>query len=499
LLDLQLFNRVFGSSKFPYAKISNDRLEPTALTRCVGIFGNPSSGKTMWMAKHIVDYAKEFPDRPVFSLDVKGSLTNEILKLVLREPPEVREQLISRLVLDAPGHSDYVLPTPEFSTDYGIPMEDQVQRVAKNLARLDPDLMTQTPIMGAIPIKDTGPNFFRLLTAIKNELGESWQITEAKRLIMDEGLRKRSVTKYGGNVPEAKWYFESFFDDLTASEQYRRSGTLVSVLGAVEPRTTRAKLGYFKPAWTPKGAIQKGQIVLIDGSGLANHEPSRNYLFMQAYSLVKAEIDKRIPDDPRDKPVSLVMDEVVSILGIPSMAPEIASIPSQNRSRKLQLYVALQELQQVSKELRPHLWSFGNIVCFAMTNFDEAYELAQQLFPYIPETVKLPSKTDSQQPITEVHSGQYTLLANQIQRLGHRHCLIRYYKNERDLDKFIHDVPRTSEVLNYPVDVWALRERLLRTYGVPLRDALKDINDRIKESGPTAPKVAPKIKKASSG
>ena len=332
--------------------------------------------------------------------------------------------------------------------------------------------------MGAMPILDTGPNIFRVLSAIKNEFGESWQITEAKRLIMETPTRRQAVAKFGGSIPDAKWYFEKFFDELSDSEQYKRTSALLSVLGAVEPATTRAKLGYYKPAWTANGAVEKGQIILVDGSGLANHESSRDYLFMQAYSLIKAEIDKRIPDDPRDKPVSLVMDEVVSILRIPSMADEIASIPSQNRSRKLQLYIALQELNQVSKELRPHLWSLGNIVCFAMTNFDEAVEIAQQLFPYVPTDIKLPSKSEYAQPVTEISTGQYIKLANQIQRLNHRHCLIRYYKNERDMDQYIHDVLKTSDVPGGEVDVWSLRERLLKEHGVPVRTALKEINER---------------------
>ena len=150
LFDIRLLNKILGTSRFPNSKVDDDALSPSALTRCVGVFGNPSSGKTYWMAKHIVDYALEFPDRPIFVLDVKGSLTNLILKIVLSKPRDVREALISRLVLDALGHPDYVLPTPEFCPETGIPMEDQIQRVAKNLARLNP--------RAYIPESDNGRN-----------------------------------------------------------------------------------------------------------------------------------------------------------------------------------------------------------------------------------------------------------------------------------------------------------------------------------------------------
>ena len=71
------------------------------------------------------------------------------------------------------------------------------------------------------------------------------------------------------------------------------------------------------------------------------------------------EINKRRPADPNDLPVSLVLDEVYSLLRIPGMADEIASLSPQYRSRKLQLYIVLQELAQVSRELLPHHLEFG--------------------------------------------------------------------------------------------------------------------------------------------
>ncbi len=138
-------------------------------------------------------------------------------------------------------------------------------------------------------------------------------------------------------------------------------------------------MGYYRPGWTAKEAIDKGLLVLVDGARLINREITQHYLFMQVYSLIMAEINKRRPSDPNDKPVSLVMDEVYSLIQIPGMAPEISRLSPQYRSRKLQLYVVLQELSQMALELRPHIWSLGNLVCFALSNFNEAYELSQQV------------------------------------------------------------------------------------------------------------------------
>jgi hypothetical protein len=481
LLDGKFFaNLLWGPThSFPNTRRGSDTLPWEALTRCVLILGSPSSGKTRWMAKHVLDYAKAFPDRPIFILDVRGGLTKEVLRLVLLEPPEVREALTKRLIVDALNHPNYVLTTAEFSTDYGWEMEEQVERVVLNLERLNHELIEQNPTMGRIPLQEVGKNIFRLLGAIRDEIGENWQITEAKRLIMEDGLRKWAVNKFGQSVPATKWYFEKFFEEMSDSERYKRTAAFISVLGAIESNFIRAKLGgSSKPAVIPKQIIDQGQIYMMDGSAMANLKTPRDYLFMQAYTLIKGEIDRRMPDDPNDKPVSLILDEGLSMLKIPSMAMEIADMPSQNRARKLQFYIALQELNQVSLELRPSLWTFGNIVSFAMTNVDDAKVIAEQLFSYIPERVKLQAKVDYQQPITEVHTGQIVLHANAIQHLKHRECIIRTLKNERDPEKYVRWIPRTTEVPQDEANVWEFKERLIKEHGVPIRQVLREISQR---------------------
>jgi hypothetical protein len=136
------------------------------------------------------------------------------------------------------------------------------------------------------------------------------------------------------------------------------------------------------------------------------------------------EINKHTPGDPKDKPVALVIDEVYSLLSIPGMAEEVGMLSPLYRSRKLELYIVLQALSQLAPTLRQQIWSIGNIVSFAVSNFEEAYELAQQIFAYRPDTVKLDPKTDTQQPMLEADRGQYLQIAN-LQRMQHRECIMR--------------------------------------------------------------------------
>jgi len=134
----------------------------------------------------------------------------------------------------------------------------------------------------------------------------------------------------------------------------KRNENLCAYLDAGSNRAIeiRARVGYYRPGWTAKEAIEKGLMVLCDGANLINRETTQHYLFMQVYSLIMAEINKRRPANPDDLPVSLVMDEVYSLLKIRD-GPEISSLSPQYRSRKLQLYIVLQELSQMSPELRP--------------------------------------------------------------------------------------------------------------------------------------------------
>jgi hypothetical protein len=120
------------------------------------------------------------------------------------------------------------------------------------------------------------------------------------------------------------------------------------------------------------------------------------------------------------------------------------------------------------------------LVSFAVSNFDEAYKISQQVFKYQPTLSKLPAKTDNQQPMIEPDRGQYLTHANWIQRLNHRQCLIRRYYSERTLDKYLRLIPKTRDhQLTRPGnELQDLKDALLKERGVAVREALEIINHR---------------------
>lgn len=460
--------------------------------------GKQGTGKTTALARHLVNYFKRYPDRAIFVLDWSGSITDAILAIIHQDTD--RDGLLKRIIYDQLGNSEWVVPMPEFSSEYGSSYEDQIQRVVSNLGKLSPHLIQNAPILGGVAINEIAPHFFRLLTAITNDevdSNETWQITEMKRLIVDRNLLKKYLSKFGSRVPETNWFLtnEYLTQEIKTNEREMRTYVLRAILNLTDIREIKARLGYYRPGWTPKEAIDGGKMILIDGAKLIGQEQTQHYLFTQVFSLIMAEIKKRRPADPNDQPVSLILDEVYSLLSIPGMAVELSQLSPQYRSRKLQLYIVLQELAQMSDELRPHIWSLGNVVSFAMANFNEAYEIAQQLFKYDPKSEKIPSIDPKHLPLLENDRGQYLEIANWIQRLNKRECIIRRHFTESQMEKNIVHVSQTKNSITTSnvskADLDSLKDSLLQKKGIRVRDALEIINRRLLE--PSGDQIRPTI------
>jgi hypothetical protein len=460
----------------------DDLLYFDSLTRGGLVIGRPGVGKTVWMAMQLLAYSLAYPSRPIFTLDASGSLTDEFIKLVYMLPAADRESILERLVYDRLGDPNLAVPMPFFSPDYGLNYEEQVQRVASNFKKLSEHLVERAPILGGLALSETAPELYRLLCAIQNEEGECWQITEAKKLLLNYGLLRRACKKYGRIVPEAKWYFEKEYLSKHVSNRERelRTYALRSILGMIEHRPIRARVGYQRPGWTPKEAIEKGLIVLVSGEELINQEQAQAILFTDVFSQILAQINKRTPHDPNDKHVLLAIDEVSMLLKVPGMAEEIGKISPQYRSRRLQILVVIQALWQLAENLKEQIWSLGNVTCFGIDDFQEAYTVAQQLFRYDQASTKPEQVSRSGQPVVESDRGQYLSGANWLQHLEHRECVLKRYITEGQEDRFVRHIRRTCDRPNEPLDepLVEIKERLLKRRAIPVKEVLTVINNR---------------------
>jgi hypothetical protein len=486
LVDLLLGGREPNHPDFPDVKeVKDDMVYFDSLTRGLGISGNPGTGKTTTTAHMIMTYARTYPTRPVVVFDASGSLTNEILLTMEGLPPEERARIRSRVVLDMPGHPNWVVPKPMFHSDYGLTKEELVQKAVGILKELNHEKMERNPTM-ATAISTTAPELFRLIFEITDDVGESWQITEAKKLLIDTyegGLLEKAIEEYGKKAPSAKWYLEAeLLKNLSQPARESRIGSLITALEVIETDPLRAKYGYPRPGVSYNEIIEKGLIYIISGEKLANQDEAQAWTFWDEFASLRAVINQRIPHNPKDKPVLLVIDEVYKLFEIKGMAKSLGQISTYFRSRKLMPVIILQAFWQLEDTLMKQYWNLGNLITFQMDNLDDAYKLAQQMFKYETTRVKFDAPKEGTNPTAEGDRGQYLQEANWIQNLGKRRMLMRRYVNEQEKEGCIAYVHETTFVERAELDVFQmveLKEQLLKNgRAVHVKDALRIVNNR---------------------
>ena len=479
---MDILNLIAGKS--PPTRVNIARhgdLYEASGTRGTLIIGDPGTGKTIWTAMQVHKQWKAYHDRAVFVFDWSGPMTNAILDLISREPDY--EKRLQKVVLDELGNSEYVIPKPEFHPAYGLTPSEQVARVVGNMEKLAEFLLAGAPFLAGISIEELGKNLFRLLMAIKDKSGNSWQLTEGMDLITDLYLLEKAVNEFGGYAIAAKKYFKKQYipkDVMPPHEKELTTRALRYLLGKIDSREVRASLGYYKPGYTEKEADEKGLLVLIDAHRLINQPAAQHYLIMQRFSQIMAWINKRETDDPNLKPITIALDETYPVLKIPGMAAELGMISPVYRSRKVQLMVIIQALWQLDEQLAKQIWTLGNVVSFGVSNSDEAQEIAKQLFKYDPKYVKNAPKTEYQNPTTENVLGQDRLTADWIQNLKARELIMRRYINEQKKEDGVQFVRKTAEYPKNPpyVSLRDVKDYLLRRRTIPVRDALKVISER---------------------
>jgi len=494
-LILRLIAKLFFKARlgFPEFVVQPGRLlyEPGLVMSSVFV-GRQGVGKTFALATELLEQIKAHPEQPFFIFDWSGGLINTLFQLVLSDPK--REEIAGRLIYDAMGGREidgqpFVMPMPEFSEQYDAEMpwlervEDQVDRVQRVFEEINPNLVERNPTLGGRPIKSLLPNLLLLTNAITDENDNSWQITEATKLLNKE-VRDLARKQVGGRVGKANEYFTYHY---TGEEKIDKElgHALADVLDVLKSRRIRARVGYSRPGWTPAEAIRKGLVVSCDGSGLTNNHKQKDYAYLQLFHLVMDEINKRVPSAPGYHPINWVMDEVYTFTETPSVSRMLAHLPSEYRSRKLQLFLVIQSLKQLAGEengmkgLEDVFFSFGNMVVFSLLDIDDCFVVVKNLIPFDPQLVKVPSRHEGQHDIMENRDEQLAVRAYQLQSLAQRECYVRRFVDEARMDRVMH-FGRTREVRLTAThqDVERLKDKLMLERGVSLAEAEKLIGGR---------------------
>ncbi len=479
-------------------------LHERGLVMSTAFVGRQGSGKTFALAMELLEQIKANPEQPFFIFDWSGGLINTLFQLILSDPK--RDEIVPRLVYDAMGGRTingqaYVMPMPEFSEEYDPEkpwlerVEDQIDRVQRVFEEINPNLIERNPTLGGRPIKGLLPNLLLLANAVTDEKGNSWQITEAIKLL-DKAVRELAWKQFGGRVGKAREYFiHSFTGDSKLDKEL--SDALADILDIINSRRIRARVGYPFPGWTPGEVVRNGLVDLSDGSELNTNQKQKDYLYLQLFHLILNEINKRVPSVPGYQPINWVMDEVYTFTETPSVSRILAHLPSEYRSRKLQLFLVIQSLKQLAGEengkkgLEDVFFSFGNMVVFSLLDIEDCMTIIKNLIPFDPQQVKVPARHEGQHDIMENRDEQLAVRAYQLQHLAQRECYVRRFIDESRMDRIIH-IGRTREVRITAThqDVENLKDKLVLQRGVPLSKAEKIISERkisVKQSKQSKP------------
>jgi hypothetical protein len=163
----------------------------------------------------------------------------------------------------------------------------------------------------------------------------------------------------------------------------------------------------------------------------------------------------------------------------------LAHLPSEYRSRKLQLFLVIQSFKQLAGEehgkkgLEDVFFSFGNMVVFSLLDIEDCFTAVKNFVPFNPLRVKVPARREGQHDIMENRDEQLAIGAYQLQRLAQRECYVRRFVNEARMDRVIH-VGRTREVRLSAThqDVERLKDKLMLQRGVSVSKAEEIINKR---------------------
>lgn len=470
------YDLLFGESRvIPNLRMGRDELYDEGLTMGTFIIGKPGTGKTTWLAQHILSYFHRHPNHPIFILDWSGSISNILLDLISRESQSQAEKDLDRIIYAELGHPSTIVPLPEFSHLYGNPFDAQIRRVQKNLDSLAQ--MYNSEILGGVLINGLIPRVLEVLTSIGNTPQDIWQITELGMVLnYPKKYLPALFSAWSGKISEkTKEVLLKRLINVPGREGELRTYVDSKLQIPITSTALQPALGYYRPGWTPREAIRNGNLVLMNGWRLVGQDVIQHYAFTQIHSLIMDEINQRNPGI-EDGHILYVLDEVLTAKDNPGMADDLSKLPSQYRNRGVCLHLCGQGLWQFNEDLQKAIWNMGNMICFSLDDYNDGFALAQQLSTYHPQMMK---NIPSFHRYAESDKGQTVIFTNFIQNLRKRECLIRRYWTESERDPRIIHVRKTKEVTGNPREpIDAIKERLLKRRGIVVSEALRVINER---------------------
>lgn len=411
--------------------------------------------------------------------------------------PEDQKRLWRRVrYVDMSGESGFVVPFPLYYRLGNESLKDIAWRYLEVILRVNPELK-EAPIMGWNAIAKLGSRLGMVLAAL------GYQITEADSLLnhpedWQGHLQELATQTDDRGVRQAAEFFLREYPEWKRQDRDRAKTALETKLDMFTlDETMQAMFGANQPGINWHEVIEKGQTVLLDFRHEQNSE-HRRFKMLWAFRYFLDFIKHR--GRGRHRPVGLIIDELTSLYnfdaqaGADIFASDLDELINQiARDFRVWLTLAHQEQFQIDEKCHKTLMTMGTQILGVTSDFDSALSRAQRYFQVDPHRVKRcervwltniigwPYVVDYV-PVEYTVEEQDRMAAAEFTNLGLFEFLIRPAKGEGDMTgKLI----RASIANMVDREVWrqealvtALRQRLARRDGIPLKTLLAQIDQR---------------------
>lgn len=464
-------------------------------TRSMGIhiMAGKGSGKSRLMGR-ILCWLDFIRGVPLVILDPNGPSIDNFLDKLTRLPPAYQKQLWKRvLYVDMSGRGGHVVPFPLYYRLGEESLYEISQRYLDVVRKTDPWLATAS-VEGWNALWRIGTYAGIILSAL------GYQITEADHLLHNPETWSRRFAEAAQNYPDAAPavdFFTQQYMQWDEKTRIRRIDSFVNktAIFSLDP-AMKAMFGVSTPGIDWQRVVEGGYAVLLD----FRHEydlERRRFKLLWAFNYF-LEFIKQRGAGHRHKPISLVIDELASLLNAQSLTVNLFAqdldelINVIARNYRVWLTIAHQEMFQLDEKTQKTLMTMGTQIFGSTSDMDAALSLARHFFRIDPLKVKRYEPTyTSYQGITEVIDyrpveysieEQHYLKSYQVKDQPTFHFLVRPAPGEGDVTGVVHPIT----IRNFDKGIWvneelAARARMLlsRRSGVPIHKILADIELRL--------------------
>jgi hypothetical protein len=355
----------------------------------INIVAAKGTGKSRLIGRFLLPQ-HAYGNIPTILIDPIGETINNFLSKLTELPQSYQEKIWQRVVLlDLAGRGGNVPGLPLY---YGLGDESLyriAQRPLEIIRKADAFLM-QAPVHGWNPTWFIGTHAGRILYAC------GYQISELENLLTFPDTwesRFQKAEKIYPEVAQSTTFFRNEYSKWSKDRRISRTEALriKAATFTLDPETL-AMFSAPKPTLDIAEVIDKGQIVLIDVSGVTDIE-RRRFILMWLISYIMSFIKVRGPGH-HHKPLSLVIDEFSLLTNFQSSADDSFSqeldelINVYSRSHRLWLTIASQSIGQFTEGTQRALLSLGTQIFGAIPDMESALKIAKWFASLDPRAVK---------------------------------------------------------------------------------------------------------------